>query len=147
MEQTLRVKADIYSFCKAVGAGTLAGGGPYLFFTLPLAVGDFFSPLDGKANVFRDLYLALLPLLVALVVVLAGSTLIGIPTALILRRGTDKLSHYVFVGVTAGVLIPLFGLRMAGAEWGPAIGMSMFGAVSGGITALTWSKATQSQKA
>jgi hypothetical protein len=140
------VKPDIKSFCKAVAAGTIAGGGPYLFFTVPLAVGDLFSPIDGKPNISRDLYLATLPVLVAFVLVLFGSIVIGIPTAVILRKGTDHLGRYAIVGVTAGLLVPVIGLRAAGAEWGPAVGMGMFGAISGGVTALTWSKATQKQK-
>jgi hypothetical protein len=141
------VRPDIKSFCKAVGAGTIAGGGPYLFLTVPLAVGDLFSPIDGTPNVFRDLYLAGLPVLVALALVLSGSIVIGIPTAMILRKGPDQLGRYVLIGITTGLLIPLLGSRVAGAEWGPAVGMGIFGAVSGGVTALTWSKATQKQKA
>ena len=141
------MNADIKAFGKAVGAGTIAGGGPYFLFTAALAVGDFFSPIDGKANLARDFYLAVLPLLVTFPVVLLSSALIGIPTAAILGRGTDRLRQYVLVGVTAGLLIPLIVLRIAGAEWGVAFGMGLYGTLSGGVTALIWSRASATQRA
>jgi hypothetical protein len=141
------VKAGLKAFGKAVGAGTIIGGGPYLLFTVAVAVGDFVSPIDGQTNLLRDLYLAVLPLLVAFVVVFAAGIVIGIPTAALLGRDPDKRGRYVLVGAVAGFLIPLLGLRLAGAEWGPAFGIGMLGTFSGGATALTWSKASQVRKA
>lgn len=141
---TSAVRPDIRSFCKAVAAGTIAGGGPYLFITVPLAVGDLFKPINRKPAVLSDLYLASLPLLVALVLVLFGSIAIGIPTIAILRRtNSDKSGRCVLVGVTGGLLIPLLGLLSTGVEWRQALGIGALGAVSGGVTALTWWKTTQ----
>jgi hypothetical protein len=141
------VKLDFSSFLKAVAAGTIAGGGPYLLFTVPVAIADAFEPMTGKLNIAGDLYLAALPVLVALPLVLFGSIVIGIPTAMILRRNNwEDLRHYVLIGATTGFLIPVAGLIVAGAEWGPMVGFGAYGAFSGGITGLTWSRATQKRR-
>jgi len=99
--------------------------------------------MTGKLNVLGDVYFALLPVLVSLALVLSGSVIIGIPTAMILRRRNwEKLPLYVSIGAAAGFIIPIIGLILAGAEWGPTLGMGILGAFSGSITALTWAKTT-----
>lgn len=130
---------QITSFSKAVAAGTVAGGGPYLFVTVPLAVGEL---LAGELDISRSLYLATLPLIVALVLVLSGSVIVGIPTAIILsRRHWETLGRYVLIGATAGVLIPFVGLLLMGGEWDSALAMGILGAFSGSVTAFVWAKA------
>ena len=141
------MKLDVASFSKAVAAGTVAGGAPYLFLTVPLAVGDLIQPLTGQGDFGGSLYLAVLPLLIALALVLFGCVIIGVPTVMLLRRhNREGLLPYLLAGVSAGFLIPIVGVVAAGGEWAGAFALAALGAFSGGVTAFVWSRATERRK-
>ena len=129
----------IRAFAKAVAVGTLVGGLPVAFFTIPLAAGDYFQPPSGQASVWAGLYLAMFPFLVAFPLVLVGSTLVGLPAHFLFRRyGLESSMPYVLTGIAGGVLLTLavlIAIRAEGGFW-----TCSFGGVSGAITALVWSR-------
>ena len=84
-----------------------------------------------------SLYLAVLPLLVALPVVLSASLVIGLPLSLVLRRlKAESGTAYVLCGLAFGAVIPpaiLAAIHAQGGWW-----MWLLGAFSGGAAAYTW---------
>ncbi len=121
-------------FAKSVLMGTLIGGGPFLIATVPLAVMMMFDP---HHDVSRSLYLAVLPLLVALVLVAAGGVVIGIPVYWTLKMlKAESCGLYTCLGLLFGAAIPLpvlLAIKAPEGYW-----LCLVGAGSGAATAHTW---------
>jgi hypothetical protein len=133
MKQTRR------AFAKAVLAGTLTAGLPIAFFTVPFGILDYFAPVSAEPSLIADLYVAALPFLISFALVAAGSTLIGLPVDLLLRRrGLVSCTAYVVIGTTGGFLLTLATLVAIRATSGFAL--CFLGALSGAMTSLTWWK-------
>jgi hypothetical protein len=128
----------IQAFAKAVSAGTLVAGAPVAVLTVPLGVGEYFDP-SWSHSAWSDVFLALLPFLVAFPLVLIGGALVGLPAHFLFRRlGWEGSIPYVLTGIAGGVLITLavlIAIRAASGFW-----ICTLGAVSGAVTAQIWSK-------
>ena len=132
----------VRAFFKSVLAGAVVGAVPYSLVTVTIGVGDLVEPM-GERHPLWSLYIAALPLLVSGAVVLAASVVIGIPTALILRKfNWESLTRYMIVGVIAGFVIPFSIVLIEGGEWSATLGLATLGALSGAATASVWSRAT-----
>ena len=70
----------IYNFGRAILAGTLAGGGPFLVLSIPMGV---LQIIDG--DVLTGLTTAAFPVGIAGGLVLASALLLGLPLTAILR--------------------------------------------------------------
>ena len=109
----------MWRFWKSVVVGTLAGAALPTFVTIPLAIGNIVSPMTGHMDILGSLYLAALPLLISLGLVLASSLIIGLPTATILSfRNAETEKNYQIIGGAAGMFVPLVGLLAIGATAG-----------------------------
>jgi hypothetical protein len=130
-------------FAKAVMVGSLVGAVLPLCISVPVAVDDFAHPLTGHVNSLNDVYLAALPLIVSLSIVLASSLVVGLPVSWLLRRlHAESLEAYGSIGAVFGVLIPIGLLLLFRAEGG--YWLAVLGAFSGVATALTWWSERQS---
>ncbi len=121
-------------FAKSVVMGTLFGGGPFLFITVPLAVLFMFS---AQHDLARSAYLAVMPLLVSFALVLIGSVTVGIPVFWTLKLlKAESYELYGCLGLLFGAAIPLCALLLVKAPQG--YWLCLVGAGSGAATAHTW---------
>ncbi len=135
----MQVNQVLMRFCKAVLAGSFTAAVPPLFFTILFAAFSLPDGINGPGSMGPTLYLAILPLLVTLPVVLVASLLIGLPLTLFLRRtGRESTFAYCTSGAIAGLLIPLLALLLMGAPSGHWI--AFLGLIGGIVTAYVWSK-------
>ena len=133
----------VRAFAKAVSWGTLAGAGPILLGTVPLAL---FSLADGgikgPGSLGATLHMAALPLLYTFQIVLVAAAVMGIPAALLLRRmRRETRDAYSAAGGVAGLLVPLVPLIILGAPDG--YWLSLLGAFSGAVTGHVWWRETR----
>lgn len=127
----------MWAFAKSVLIGSLVGAAPFLAFTLLLAASSLPEGINGAGSLPATLWLAILPLVVSLPLVLGASTVIGLPLTFVLRRkGWESSAAYVGVGGAFGLLIPIAGLLMMEAEGGYFT--ALLGAVSGAVTGRVW---------
>lgn len=120
------------AFFKAVFQGTLAGGLPFMAFTVPIAV-------SGHLDLLSAIYVGGLPIGVAFALVLVSSLLVGLPIHVMLQ--TQRIASggaYLVAGSLAGCLVPLAILFASGgvADFATAA----LGAFSGAMTARSWAK-------
>jgi hypothetical protein len=110
-------------------------------FTVPMAVVSFFQPLSGpKYNIWASIYFAFVPLLVSFPIVLAASSIIGLPADYLLRRHLlARTQAYVITGIIAGGLLSLAALVAIGVQ-GESLWICSWGAFSGAMAGLTWSR-------
>lgn len=124
------------AFGKAVAAGTLAGGGPLLLFTIPISLAQIVSdPAQG-------LIFALYPLLAAAMFVVPLSVLIGLPLHFAVRR-LEMLYAPVMIG--AGLFAGFMAPWVIGWLWFgivPAY-FCLWGGFSGGVTAWQWTRSLE----
>ncbi len=120
----------MWSFAKSVIFGTLAGASPLLVITIFLALMMLPEGVSGDGHLFPSLWLAVLPLIVTTPIVLAASTIVGLPLTFFLRRqGWESGEVYITVGAAVGFVIPIAGLLIMDAPSG--YWMSILGAISG----------------
>ena len=128
---------ELKAFFKAVALGSLAGAAIPSFATIGLAImtlGDVFA---GKMSIFQTLYLAFVPLVVAIPIVFCSALVLGVATTAALSAAKlESLENYCFAGVVFGALVPLAILISIGAERGFLI--AIFGMIGGLVTARTW---------
>lgn len=124
-------------FVKSVLFGALAGAAPVLIFTGALAIASLPQGLNGAGRLFPSLWLAILPLVVSIPLVLGASIIFGLPLTLILRRrGWESASAYISVGAIVGFALPIVILLLMAAPAG--YWMALLGAFSGAVTGRTW---------
>ena len=124
------------AFAKSVLLGTVAGAAPVCAVTFAIALALAVDG-GGGTGLFPLLWLALLPVVVTLPLVLAASIVFGLPlTALLKRLEGETGATYVVCGAAIGFVIPLAILLMirAPAEYWTVT----LGAFSGAVTAHTW---------
>jgi hypothetical protein len=110
--------------------------------TVPLAIGNLFSPLTSHLDIFGSIYLAALPLMISFGLVFLSSVLIGLPVAAILRvLSAESAFTYQAIGGAAGFLVTLIGLLVIGATAG--FWMCILGVFAGTFTAKTWCRSAQ----
>ncbi|MET0370530.1 MAG: hypothetical protein ABW039_04035 [Sphingobium sp.] len=108
-----------------------------LIFTGVLALGLLPAGLNEGGRLFPSLWLAILPFVVSLPLVLAASIIVGLPlTALLQRRGWECASAYISVGAIVGFVLPIAILLLMAAPAG--YWMALLGAVGGAVTGKTW---------
>lgn len=137
------MQSDLKSFLKAVSAGTIAAGVIFPLSPLLHMLWDV-----GPVNVAAHFFVCIFILFCSLTLNVVGSVVVGLPTAAILGRGTERLTSYLLIGATAGFLIPFALWRlgdMAPFANPPAlsVAMGLLGTLSGAVTALTWCWATR----
>lgn len=125
------------AFLKSVAAGSLAGAGPVLIFTMLLAVVSLPEGINGPGSLLATLWLAILPLVVSAPIVLVASIVIGLPLTYVLhRQNRESAATYIGWGAAFGFIIPIVVLIWIAAQSGYWI--ALLGAASGGITGRTW---------
>lgn len=94
---------DVAAFFRALGAGTLIGGVPWLIVTVPFGLGFFaYGEIGGGVTVIA------MPLVVAGVVTLLAMTVFGLPlTAFLAEHGEECPRRYELAGAVSGFCIPL----------------------------------------
>jgi len=128
---------SMWPFAKSVFIGALSGAAPILIVSVPFGAMSLVWGWNVDGSVWPSLWLAAVPLVVALAIVLVASIVIGLPlTHLMRRRGTETKSTYIRVGALAGVVIPTAILVLMRAPTG--YWMCILGAVSGAVTGRTW---------
>lgn len=127
----------MWAFGKSVLAGSLVSAAPLLVFTLILAVSSLPEGINGPGSMGATLWLAVLPLVGSVVIILSASIGIGLPVTFALRRkGWESSAAYVGVGSVSGFLIPIIALLIMEAPAG--YWMALLGAVGGAITGRVW---------
>lgn len=128
------MKDAVLTFIRAVFWGSLAGGGPFLFITVPIAL-TAFDPSQPEMMI----WIAFMPLVVAGAVVLLATIFFGLPlTALLAYLKKEQPETYVFAGFGVGALLPIL-LLWDGSGIGSSTLLSLAGAAAGGVTAWIWS--------
>lgn len=83
------------------------------------------------------LYLAILPLLISIPVVLGASLFVGLPLTLLLKRSKrESAVAYISLGAIMGFILPIVILLVMVAPGGYWIALP--GAVGGAVTGRTW---------
>ena len=127
----------MWPFVKSVLLGAVAGAAPLLIFTCTLALMSLPEGLDDRGGLLSLLWLAILPLIISISLVLGASIVVGLPlTALLKRQGWESASAYMSVGAIAGFLLPIAILLLMAAPAG--YWMALLGAVGGAVTGRTW---------
>lgn len=127
----------MWRFVKAILLGALAAAAAPMIFTTGLGVIMVGDVVRGHQEAWRVLYLALLPLIVAVPVVFAAGLIVGLPTTALLKwRRQESREAYVSVGIIAGSIIPLAVLGLMHAPSG--YWTAFLGAVGGGVAAYVW---------
>jgi hypothetical protein len=124
-------------FLKSVALGTLAGGAMPSVFTCAIALMALPSGLVAPYRALPIIWIALLPALIAFVLVLGSSLIFGLPFTRLLRAcGRESAAAYIIGGVALGFAVPILALLSISAPSGYWI--AILGGFSGGVTANTW---------
>jgi hypothetical protein len=133
----MKVHARMWPFVKSVLFGALAGSAPFLVPTGTLVVTSLPSGFNDDGQLAGMLWIAVLPMVVAVPIVLGSSILIGLPlTAVLRRRGRESRIAYIASGAAAGYIIPPAILFLMSAQDGYWI--AFLGAIGGAVTGRTW---------
>ncbi|TVV73189.1 hypothetical protein [Sphingomonas solaris] len=121
------------AFVKSVLVGSLAPAVPLMLIT---SFVGFSVAMHG--GLLTGLYLATLPFIIALPIVLTCSLLIGLPfTALLRRAGRESATAYIIGGGIAGLSVPVMCMMLIGDNiqtyW-----LGLLGGFSGTVTGRTW---------
>lgn len=130
------------AFIQAIIVGSLAASWFPLIITITFALGSLPQSVTEDGELLLVLWLALMPFLIAMAIVDPAMIVIGLPVTWFLRlRSSESQTTYVVIGVISGFAIPLLYCII----WGPwgAAWVSMLGAFSGGMTALSWWKSRE----
>lgn len=102
--------------------------------------------LIAEGSYLDALFIALLPILIALAFVLAASVFIGIPATILLSKTCrESKSAYVGIGIFMGSLLPALVLIYMEAQEGWWV--TFLGAFSGAMTGCTWWTSAREEKA
>jgi hypothetical protein len=124
-------------FLKSVALGTLAGGAMPSVFTCTIALMAAPSGQVIPQQILPLVGIALLPAIIAFVLVLGSSVLFGLPfTRLLQARDWESSATYIIGGVGLGFAVPILVLLTISAPSG--YWLAILGGFSGGITANTW---------
>lgn len=127
----------MWPFVKSVLFGALAGAAPLLIFTGALAIASLPEGLNGGGRLFPSLWLAIVPLVISIPLVLGASIIVGLPlTVFLKRRGWESASAYISVGAIVGFALPIVILLLMAAPTG--YWMALLGAIGGAVTGRTW---------
>jgi hypothetical protein len=128
---------ELKAFFKAVALGSLAGAALPSVGTIILATMTLEDVFAGKMSIFQTLYLAGLPLLVAVPIVFVSALVLGVATTFALSAAKlESPRNYCYVGAVFGALIPLAILIWIDAEGG--FWIAILGTIGGIVTARTW---------
>ncbi len=84
-------------------------------------------------------WFAFMPLVVAIIVVLVASVVLGLPLTFFLkRRQQERASVYAGAGAAAGFIIPILLYYRQGGIDLSSIFLAIMGTLSGAVTGLTW---------
>lgn len=139
VERAARAKFSLmWAFLKSVLLGAISATVPLLIITIILGgvlLAEGFA--SGDVRIFPALWLAFLPLFIAIPLVFSASLIFGIPLTLILKRqGRESAAAYIGIGAAIGAIIPIVILLAMAAPAG--YWMSVLGALGGGVTGRTW---------
>ena len=124
-------------FLRAVLIGGLAGGVPYLVFTLPLGA---FWLADG--NLVSAVIAGLLPLWFTTGATLIAALVIGLPlTALLHRAELECRWRYGLAGLVFGFAIPFATILAVDNSWEAALFLAVPGTIAGAVTGYLWGRA------
>lgn len=132
-------RSKLKALGKAMLAGTLAGGVPPMVVTVAIAVDSWPIGYADSQALLSVLLFAIMPLLLAAVVVIPACLLIGMPIAAMLKRSSDEsVAAYILLGAGSGFLVMLAIMLWS---FGPeAFWFAFLGAFSGGATGYCWSR-------
>lgn len=126
---------SIKAFARAVVVGACAGGGPFLLFTLPIALDRI-----GRNGFDEILFVATLPIQIAGATVFAAMILCGLPlTAWLAREEREDPQTYAAIGIGLGIAIPIVVFTAL-----DSTGLGFFfagpGSFAGFVTARSWGR-------
>jgi len=122
------------AFVRAAWWGALAGGGPFMVLTVPVAIGA----MDEAAFV-EPIYIALLPLLIAGSATLAGLVVIGLPLTWLLHRlRKESRKAYILLGGAAGFALPGVVLGFMEGAMGASVLLGIPGVLAGAVSGYVW---------
>ena len=124
------------AFAKSVLAGALIGAAPFLIVSMMFGLFGL-DKIERLSDIPVSLFLAIMPLLVAVPIVAGGAVLIGLPlTAWLTRHARESALAYAGVGIIAGAALAamiVFVIDVYDGYW-----LAGMGAASGGVTGWTW---------
>ena len=128
------MKEAVLAFIRAVLWGSIAGGGPFMVLTLPIAItGTDWSQPDPMA-----IWVAFIPMIIAGGIVASAAVCIGLPlTAWLAFAEAERQHTYVWAGLGLGALLPLAVALLL--DGGSVIAyLALPGALAGAATARVW---------
>ncbi len=128
------------AFLRALVAGALAGGVPWLVITAPLAAAGL---VEGE--IAGALFVIALPVILAGIIVLANMVVIGLPvTRLLAANGRECPRVYALAGAGFGLVIPpafLLVFESSSFAWhSDLLILGANGLFAGAVTAFVWGK-------
>lgn len=128
------MKDAILAFARAVFWGSLAGGGPFMLITVPVALQmPVWSP--------GVLWLAVMPLVIAAAVVALATAFLGLPlTAWLANREDENRMPYVLAGLGLGTLLPIALIPALFGGWEAGAFLALPGAFAGTVTGASWGR-------
>lgn len=124
----------VRALMRAVLSAALAGGVPYMVFTVPIS-----ASTEALAHLPLALCVALLPVIVAGVTTLIAALFLGLPLTALLRRSNNETRRlYSLCGAFLGFIIPLGAVLAASGSWEPAIFLALPGTLAGAAAGLSW---------
>lgn len=126
----------LVAFLRAVALGALAGGVPYMIFSVPLGVSQ---------TTFEDvpfvLWLTFMPVILCGVVTLLSALVIGLPLTVILHKaGEESAGLYTFFGLMFGCLVPLATVLVVSGSWEAGAFFTLPGILAGSVAGLSWGR-------
>jgi hypothetical protein len=125
----------ILAFARAVLWGSLAGGGPFLLLTVPVAIE---SPQWGRPEA---IWIAAMPIAIAAAVVALAAAFFGVPlTAWLARQDDESRLAYVIAGLGVGALLPIALVAMLFGDAEAGAFLAIPGAFAGAVTGASWGR-------
>jgi hypothetical protein len=129
------MKDAILPFLRAGFWGSVAGGGPFMLLTVPIAVLD--RPWTEPVMNF---WVAILPLAICAAFVFSALLCLGLPlTAFLSHVGRERADTYALGGAVLGALLPIPASYATG-DGGAGIFFAIPGTISGLVTAMVWGR-------
>lgn len=132
---------------RAVGWGSVAGGGPFLLLTVPISIAVMFDQTAWRLEALPFIpLLAVFPLVVAAAIVVPAFVVIGLPVTWLFRRLHIQPDERLgLIGALTGILVPVaFGVLTDAEFVGMNFAIIPLGGLSGAVTGIVWAQALAS---
>ncbi|WP_271078865.1 hypothetical protein [Aurantiacibacter sp. MUD61] len=128
--------SHLKAFGVAVAAGTMAGGGPWLLLSIPLAIDRL-----GTIGLLDAIRVMLAPLLFGAPFALLGMLTVGLgATRLLHHNSRESMLSYLAAGVIGGAIIALLFVLILSGELTEYPLFAIFSVLGGAGASLTWGR-------